>query len=182
MALLVPALGLGTALAPITARSAVYLSVEQAQHDMFGTTPLQRFPVLLTSQQQDQLRDASSVSLPFRGDRVWKAADGGWFIVDEVVGKHEMITYAIAIGGDGAVRRVEVLEYRESYGQEVADAKWLRPVRWQERRVDIEAGQGHRQHLRRHAVVQAHHRWREAGGDHGRARAQARLIAIERTS
>ena len=125
MALLVPALGLGTALAPVTARSAVYLSVEQAQHDMFGTTPLQRFPVLLTSQQQDQLRDASSVSLPFRGDRVWKAADGGWFIVDEVVGKHEMITYAIAIGGDGAVRRVEVLEYRESYGQEVADAKWL---------------------------------------------------------
>ncbi len=123
--LLLPALAFGAALAPVQARAAIYVSVEQAQHDMFGSTGLKPFPVALTPQQQDKLKDASSVSLPFNGNRVWRADDGGWFVVDEVVGKHEFITYAVGINADGNVRRVEVLEYRESYGFEVADPKWL---------------------------------------------------------
>ena len=122
---LLPALAVGAALAPVCARAAIYVSVEQAQHEMFGATALKPFPVALTSQQQDKLKDASSVSLPFNGNRVWRAADGGWFVVDEVVGKHEFITYAVSINPDGTVKRVEVLEYRESYGFEVADPKWL---------------------------------------------------------
>ena len=99
--------------------------MSRRSHDIFGAASLKPFPVVLTSQQQAHLKEASSVSLPFQGNRIWKAADGGWFIVDEVVGKHEMITYAVALNADGSVRRVEVLEYRESYGYEVADAKWL---------------------------------------------------------
>lgn len=122
---LLPVLALGAALAPLEARSAIYVSVEQAQREMFGTTELKPYPVALTSQQQDALKDASSVSLPFNGNRVWRAADGGWFVVDEVVGKHEFITYAVGIQPDGSIKRVEVLEYRESYGFEVADRKWL---------------------------------------------------------
>ena len=123
---LLPLLALGGALAPITARSAIYVSVEQAQREMFGVMALKPYPVALTAQQQDRLKDASSVSLPFQGNRVWKAADGSWFVVDEVVGKHEFITYAVGIAPDGSVKQVEVLEYRESYGFEVADPKWLK--------------------------------------------------------
>ena len=119
------ALAVGTALAPISARATIYVSVEQAQHDIFGKLALTPHPVLLTSQQQDRLKEVSSVSLAFQGNRIWKVADGGWFIVDEVVGKHEMITYAVGLNADGSVRRVEVLEYRESYGYEVAQAQWL---------------------------------------------------------
>lgn len=115
----------GMAVVPIVAHAKVYVSVEQAQRDMFGASALTPFPVALTSAQQDQLHDASSVSLPFVGNRVWKTADGGWFVVDEVVGKHEMITYAVGINADGSVRRVEILEYLESYGYEVAEVKWL---------------------------------------------------------
>jgi len=117
--------GFGAAVIPIVAHARIYVSVEQSQHDMFGTTALVSFSVALTSAQQDQMREASSVSLPFVGNRIWKATDGGWFVVDEVVGKHETITYAIGLNADGTVKRIEILEYKESYGYEVAEAKWL---------------------------------------------------------
>jgi Na+-translocating ferredoxin:NAD+ oxidoreductase RnfG subunit len=70
------------------------------------------------------MRSASSIRHPFQGDRIWRAADGSWFIVDEVVGKHEMITYAVALSSSGAVTGIEILEYVESYGYEVAEAQW----------------------------------------------------------
>lgn len=45
-------------------------------------------------------------------------------IVDEVVGKHEFITLAVALDPTGAVRSVEIMEYRESYGGQVRDPRW----------------------------------------------------------
>jgi FMN-binding protein len=57
--------------------------------------------------------------------RVWKAQSGGYFYYDHVVGKHLLIDYTVAIGPDGRVRRVDILNYRESYGGEVHDANWL---------------------------------------------------------
>ena len=52
------------------------------------------------------------------------AASGGWLIVDEVVGKHEFITYAVALDASGALKSVEILDYRESYGGQVRDPRW----------------------------------------------------------
>jgi Na+-transporting NADH:ubiquinone oxidoreductase subunit C len=49
---------------------------------------------------------------------------GGWFIVDEVIGKHEFITYAVGLTNEGAVRGIEIMDYRESYGGQVRDPKW----------------------------------------------------------
>jgi len=57
--------------------------------------------------------------------RVWKAQGGGYFYYDHVVGKHLLIDYTVAIGADGRVRRVDILNYRESYGGEVHDPNWL---------------------------------------------------------
>src|SRR6201998_2272250 len=55
--------------------------------------------------------------------RVWKAEGGGkvagLFVFDRVIGKHLYIDYAVALSPSGAVQRVEILEYRESYGREV---------------------------------------------------------------
>ena len=60
---------------------------------------------------------------------VWKAQAGdrvmGYFYYDHVVGKHLLIDYAVAVDADGRVRKVEILNYRESYGGEVHDASWL---------------------------------------------------------
>jgi len=50
---------------------------------------------------------------------------GDWYIVDNVIGKHENIDIAVAITKDGKVKGVEVLTYRETYGYEVMNKKWL---------------------------------------------------------
>lgn len=87
------------------AHATVYLSVEQAQQTLF---PGAKFSPLDIA----------------RRERVWRASPGGWFILDEVLGKHELITYAVGINPQGRVRGVEILEYRESHGGEVRDASW----------------------------------------------------------
>jgi Na+-translocating ferredoxin:NAD+ oxidoreductase RnfG subunit len=46
-------------------------------------------------------------------------------LVDEVVGKHEMITYAVGIHANGQIQGVEILEYNESYGEQIREKKWL---------------------------------------------------------
>jgi Na+-translocating ferredoxin:NAD+ oxidoreductase RnfG subunit len=50
----------------------------------------------------------------------------GWFIVDEVYGKHELITYAVGLSADGSVRQIEVMDYRETYGYEIRNPAWRR--------------------------------------------------------
>ena len=61
--------------------------------------------------------------------RVWKAEAGGrlagLFVFDRVIGKHLYIDYAVALSPSGAVQRVEILEYRESYGGEIRSPSWL---------------------------------------------------------
>ena len=113
-----------TGLTPIYASAKIYVSVEQAQKLLFPGVSLTLTPFIVSDALQEQMTKASSVRHPFRGDRVWRAADGSWFIVDEVIGKHEMITYALGIRPDGTVKGVEILEYVESYGYEVAEASW----------------------------------------------------------
>jgi hypothetical protein len=49
----------------------------------------------------------------------------GLFVVDRVIGKHLYIDYAVALDPAGRVSRVEILEYRESYGGEVRGPSWL---------------------------------------------------------
>ena len=61
--------------------------------------------------------------------RVWKAeASGrvlGLFVFDRVIGKHLYIDYAVALDPGGRVHRVDILQYRESYGGEVRSPIWL---------------------------------------------------------
>jgi Na+-translocating ferredoxin:NAD+ oxidoreductase RnfG subunit len=66
--------------------------------------------------------------IPIAGNAC-KAMEGnatvGYVVSDRVIGKHLYIDYTVAIGPDGRVRRVEILQYRESYGGEVQNASWL---------------------------------------------------------
>jgi Na+-transporting NADH:ubiquinone oxidoreductase subunit NqrC len=55
---------------------------------------------------------------------VWSASTGGWFYLDQVIGKHELITYGLAVAPDGTVRGLEILDYRETYGGEVRNPQW----------------------------------------------------------
>jgi len=116
--------GLSILVAPIFAQAKIYVSSEQAQQILFPNKVLSKLPIIITDDLQEKMRAASSIRHPFQGDRIWRSSDGGWFVIDEVVGKHEMITYAVALNAKGSVLGIEVLEYVESYGYEVAEAQW----------------------------------------------------------
>ncbi len=109
---------------PMIAQAKIYLSIEQAQKILMPNKQLSKMPMIITDDLQEKMRIASSIRHPFQGDRIWKTSDGGWFIVDEVVGKHEMITYAVGLNPSGNITGIEILEYVESYGYEVAEAQW----------------------------------------------------------
>ena len=117
-------ISLAAVTAPIIAQAKIYVSVEQAQKILIPNQSLVKNPIIITDELQDKMRSASSIRHPFQGERIWRTSDGTWFIVDEVVGKHEMITYAVALNSSGAVTGIEILEYVESYGYEVAEANW----------------------------------------------------------
>jgi Na+-translocating ferredoxin:NAD+ oxidoreductase RnfG subunit len=59
---------------------------------------------------------------------VWEVRAGGarlgWFILDHVIGKHELITYAVGINADGSLRQFQIIDYREMYGYQVRELKW----------------------------------------------------------
>ena len=124
--LILPAVAL-TAATP--AYAVQYLSAEQAQKLMYPQAgSFVSAPVRLSPEQRQFVEKASGVRARLTEQPVWKVMDGGrqvgWFIVDEVYGKHEFITYAVAIGMDGAVSGVEILDYRESHGSEIKNPKW----------------------------------------------------------
>jgi len=60
--------------------------------------------------------------------KAWQARAGGrelgWLMVDQVIGKTELITYAVAVDAHGAVKSVEILDYREAHGGEIRLAGW----------------------------------------------------------
>ncbi|SHK69288.1 FMN-binding domain-containing protein [Bradyrhizobium lablabi] len=85
-----------------SAHATAYLTVEQAQRTIFpGAT-------------------FAATGQP----NVWRTSNGGVFVVDRVVGKHEFITMAVGINANGSVKQIEIMDYRESYGYEVRDAAW----------------------------------------------------------
>lgn len=108
----------------LPAHALVYLSVDQAQQLMFGQQSLTAVPVQLTPAQVAAIEQRSGVKVYAGVLRAWKAEDGGWFFTDAVVGKHDLINYALALTAQGTVRQLEILEYREAYGGEIRNARW----------------------------------------------------------
>ncbi len=123
-AILLPLTALSLTPAGVYAEAKIFISVEQAQKKMFPGQALKKTPVILTETQIEKMRAASSVRYPFRGDRIWQTTDNGWFVIDEVLGKHEMIVYAVGITTEGTIKDIEILEYHESYGYQVAEESW----------------------------------------------------------
>ena len=110
-----------------------YLSVEQAQKALFPEA--ERFvpaPVLLTEEQRDAISEQADVKQRWEKQEVWRAEKGGkligWFIVDNVVGKHEFITYAAALLPEGKVRGVEVMIFKETHGDQIREASWRKTL------------------------------------------------------
>jgi FMN-binding domain len=127
------------AAAPVQA--AVYLSIEQAQTLMFPGATLTPDFRHLSADQLRAVEQDSGVRSSADELQLWRAAEGGWFIVDQVIGKHSPIRYAVALDAQGAVRQIEILEYSESYGGEVRLPAWRRQFVGKRRADQLEIDQ-----------------------------------------
>jgi len=102
-----------------------YFNVEQAQQAIFPGAKLTKSFLALNDKQADDIGNRTDVNVRNKEVRMWRVDGGGYFIVDEVVGKHEFITYAVGLNADGSVKQIEIMQYNESYGYQVRDPKWL---------------------------------------------------------
>lgn len=109
--------------------AADYLTVPQAQKVLFPKADrFERRSVELTDDQLDKIKDGAGVRQRNKKPEVWQAFLKkellGLLVVDEVIGKHEFITYSVGLSADGKVLGVEILSYRETHGGQVREASW----------------------------------------------------------
>lgn len=109
--------------------AADYVSIETAQRSAFSHAD--RFEELTTSLSAEQQRAIllAAGPQPQHGKlRIFRAFEGpqmlGYFFVDEVIGRQNLITYGISIDRHGQTGTVEILSYRESHGGEVRNSNW----------------------------------------------------------
>ena len=119
-------------IAPAPAAATVYLTIPAAQQAMFPGAHFVEHPLALTDAQRKAIAQAAGAPGYDKVQRVWEVRSGnhrdGWFMVDRVIGKHEFITYALALAVDGTIRGIEILEYRETYGGEIRNPNWRRQL------------------------------------------------------
>ena len=106
-----------------------YLSVEQAQKVLFPeASHYVPADITFTTDMKQQIEKSSGVRVRNLAQQVWRVETNnktiGWFVLDEVIGKHEFITYAVALSADGTVKGIDILDYRETHGGEIKNAKW----------------------------------------------------------
>lgn len=115
-------------LAAAPAFAVQYLTTEAAQKLLFPGASFVPHPVRLDAAQKKMVEKAAGVRMRYPEQPVWQVLVGGkpagWFVQDEVYGKHEFITYAVALDASGAVRGVEILDYRETHGGQIVNPKW----------------------------------------------------------
>ncbi|MBA3582272.1 MAG: FMN-binding protein [Gammaproteobacteria bacterium] len=84
--------------------------------------------ISLSKEQREKIKTLAGVRQRSAEQPVWRAERKGqflgWFIIDNVIGKHEFITYATAITPSGSVIGIEIMEYRETHGSAVRNADW----------------------------------------------------------
>jgi Na+-translocating ferredoxin:NAD+ oxidoreductase RnfG subunit len=108
------------------AYAVTYLTVEQAQTLMFEGHSLARDFRTLTAEQMQAIEKDSGVRVTNPNLAAWRDDSGDYFLLDQVIGKHEVINYALALDATGVVRQLEILDYHESYGGEVHLPAWRR--------------------------------------------------------
>jgi Na+-translocating ferredoxin:NAD+ oxidoreductase RnfG subunit len=106
------------------AHADTYLTEAQAAAVLFPGATLTPQVIVLSSQDIKTIQKASDQKVTHPQPRVLKGADGERLFIDDVLGKHEFITYAAAITPDGQVKGIEIMEYHETYGYQVRQADW----------------------------------------------------------
>tara|TARA_R110000868_G_scaffold241291_11_gene495874 strand:+ start:98 stop:619 length:522 start_codon:yes stop_codon:yes gene_type:complete len=100
-----------------------YLSLEKAQELLFPGASFKKAFFSINDQQKEKIIDEAKVTVWSRHIKVWEVSTGGWFFIDQVAGRDDWITYAVALDEDGVVKGIEILECLERWNQ-VRHADW----------------------------------------------------------
>ena len=119
--------------AGLAAQEGVFLKAEDAPRQLFpAATDVVERRVVSTPELQRRIREILGRlrSVWEAGYPIYTITQGdkllGFAVVVEEIGKHRPITFAVAVEPDGRVHDLAVLAYREAYGGEVRERRFLR--------------------------------------------------------
>lgn len=124
----------------VTSHAEVYLNAEQAARIFFPDQTFKRIAVVLKDDEKSRIEKLSKNSLKSKNLNVLISKEASFVFMDQVIGKHELITYAVGIGQDGKIRGVEVLEYRESYGHQIRREVWRKQFVGKDKKAELQVG------------------------------------------
>ena len=107
--------------APVQA--AQYMSIEKAQEILFPNASFTKIFFSINDQQKEKIIDEAKVTVWSRHIKVWEVSTGGWFFIDQVVGRDDWITYAMGLDENGVINGIEILECLERWNQ-IRRADW----------------------------------------------------------
>ena len=119
------------------ARAEVFFSEEGAAHIMFPNLVLIPKTITLTDDQAKAITKASDQEVREKTVKVFKAKSGEMVIIDRVLGKHEFITYAVGLTADFKVKQIEIIEFRETYGNAIERSEWRKQFYGKDKTNDL---------------------------------------------
>jgi Na+-translocating ferredoxin:NAD+ oxidoreductase RnfG subunit len=130
-----------------SAFAAQYLTAEQAQLVIFPEASSFKPATLQLNleqmQQVEKLAGLPARSVAWRVIAAYKDDKLlGHIVLDEVIGKFELISYAVGLLPDASVRQVEILTYRESHGFEIKNANWRKQFSGKTAGSGLKLGEG----------------------------------------
>ena len=124
---LIPVAALSSAIAPVHAVQ--YATAEEAARRAFPeATAFKERDIQLTADEMKALPADAGIAARAVRFRALTALQGdkpiGIIVLDAVIGKFDLIDYAVGLDPSGKLRCVEILAYRESHGYEVRLPAW----------------------------------------------------------
>lgn len=132
---------------PCSAFAVDYLTAEQAQKILFPAAASWREKTVnLSADQLLVLRKQVGVPARSAAWRLQQALDAkgnlmGTVVVDQVIGKFELITYAVGIDVKGQIAGIEILSYRESHGSEIRLPAWRKQFAGKDSKAALKTGE-----------------------------------------
>lgn len=141
---LTPLVVLSTAIAP--AHAVQYATAEEAAKRAFPeATGFKEREIQLTGDEMKTLPSDAGVAARAVRFRALTALQGdkaiGVVVVDAVIGKYDLIDYAVGIDPVGKLKSVEILAYRESHGYEVRLPGWRKQFVGKDKRDALRVGE-----------------------------------------
>ena len=108
----------------VQAHAEIYMSEQQAATVIFPSEKFDRIETEITSVELEKIEKLLPTKLRSKKLLLYKSSEKSIVFIDQVIGKHEFITYAVGIDKQGKIAGIEILEYRESYGSQIKKSAW----------------------------------------------------------